>query len=148
MRRKVLLVEDDPSKASKISNYIKSKFDIDIIHMASYKSAVHRILNDLFDFIILDMSIPTYDSNEGAFSGKPKSFGGKNILKEMKRYRRFSSVIVITQYNEFDGGVISLEKLDEELRTKYSDNYRGYILYKNTGGDWDKKLHEFITLNV
>src|SRR5690606_23770013 len=100
-----ILIEDDQNKAEKILNYLKSKFkEINLIHRMSYQSGLRDIFKNNFDFVLLDMSLPTYDQGKSNFSGKPRNFGGRDILKEMKRYKKTSKVLIITQYNEFDGG--------------------------------------------
>ncbi|QXP79101.1 MULTISPECIES: hypothetical protein [Winogradskyella] len=144
---KGLLIEDDPIKASKILDFLADKYtnsEIELIHRKSYQSGLKDIFNDTFEFILLDMSIPTYDQDEGNFSGKPRNFGGRDILKEMKRYKKSSNVMVVTQYNEFDGGSKSIKDLDEELIEKYSDLYKGYIYYKSGQTEWEINLLRFI----
>ncbi|MGV6832202.1 MAG: hypothetical protein ACWA5P_11660 [bacterium] len=144
---KGLLIEDDPIKASKILEFLANNFidiELDIIHRKSYQSGIKEIFNDTFKFILLDMSIPTYDQDEGNFSGKPRNFGGRDILKEMKRYKKSSNVMVITQYNEFDGGSKSIKDLDEELNEKFSNLYKGYIYYKSGQTEWETSLSRFI----
>lgn len=142
---KILLIEDDPIKASSIKDYIenlntKNKVDI----RGSYKGGIDYIFNQPFDCILLDMSIPTYDSEQNNFSGKPRNYGGKDILKEMKRYKRKGLVKVITQYNEFDGGSVSMKELDAELKSKYSSIYKGFIIYSIKKNDWKAELELFL----
>jgi hypothetical protein len=62
----------------------------------------------------------------------------------MKRYKKTSEVKVITQYNEFDGGSISIVDLDSELKEKYPNLYKGYIYYKSGQTDWQEHLNQFI----
>ncbi|GAB3713868.1 response regulator [Flavobacterium koreense] len=140
-----LLVEDDPEKAMEILNYIKENFsNCQMTYRLSYQSGLKEIFNMDFDFILLDMSLPSYDQGAGSFSGKPRNFGGREILKEMKRYKKSSIVKIITQYNEFDGGLLSLKSLDSQLKTKYPQLYYGYIYYKSNQTEWEKELYNFI----
>lgn len=140
-----LLIEDDPEKATIILNYIKENFsDCNMKYVLSYQSGLKEIFTAEFDFILLDMSLPSYDQGSGNFSGKPRNFGGRDILKEMKRYGKFSTVKIITQYNEFDGGLISIKDLDFQLKQKYPSLYKGYIYYKSNRTDWEKELDDFI----
>ncbi|MEH6762954.1 MAG: hypothetical protein V7655_00510 [Aequorivita antarctica] len=140
-----LLIEDDQIKASKIIEYITDNFDnIQIVHRKSYQSGIKQIFEEDFKFILLDMSIPTYDQEAGSFSGKPRNFGGRDILKEMKRYKKQSNVKVVTQYNEFDGGSISIVDLDSELNKEYPKLYKGYIYYKSGQTAWEEFLYQFI----
>lgn len=142
---KGLVIEDDEIKASKIINFFNEGFQhFELEHRKSYQSGIKRIFEKDYDFILLDMSIPTYDQDMGNFSGKPRNFGGRDILKEMKRHQKASTVLVVTQYNEFDGGSISINQLDEELSQKYPKLYKGYVIYKSGQTDWEKKLIDFV----
>ncbi len=142
---KALLIEDDIIKANKILDYVSENFpSISLIHRKSYQSGIKQIFEEDFDFILLDMSIPTYDQEQGNFSGKPRNFGGRDILREMKRNKKKSKVLVVTQYNEFDGGSISIKQLDDQLSEKYAELYMGYIYYKSGQTDWKDHLFNFI----
>jgi hypothetical protein len=140
-----LLIEDDPAKALKVLDWISEFFPLyEMEHRLSYKTGLDAIFNNTYDFILLDMSLPTYDQGDGSFSGKPKGFGGRDIMKEMKRHKKISKVKVFTQYNDFDGGSISMAELDEQLKEKYSAIYQGYISYNSKQTDWQVELLEFL----
>ncbi len=140
-----LLIEDDPAKAHKVLACVNEYFpDYQMQHRLSYKTGLDAIFNNEYDFILLDMSLPTYDQGDGSFSGKPKGFGGRDIMKEMKRHKKFSKVKVFTQYNDFDGGSISMAELDEQLKEKYAAIYQGYISYNSKESDWQTELYDFL----
>lgn len=142
---KGLLIEDDPIKASKILHFLTENFAAyRLLHRKSYQSGIKQIFEEDFDFILLDMSIPTYDQDQGNFSGKPRNFGGRDILKEMKRNKKMSKVLVVTQYNEFDGGSLSIKELDTQLLENFPELYVGYIYYKSGQTDWEDNLFKFI----
>lgn len=142
---KGLLIEDDPSKAKKIQEWINVHFEFISLKLeGSYQTGLNAIFNSDYDFILLDMSLSNYDQTKGSFSGKPKMFGGSDILKEMRRYGKKSIVKVITQYNEFDGGLISMAELDQTLKKKYPDLYDGYIVFIAKQTAWEVSLREFI----
>lgn len=140
-----LLIEDDPTKAQKVLACVNEYFpDYQMQHRLSYKTGLDAIFNNQYDFILLDMSLPTYDQSDGSFSGKPKGFGGRDIMKEMKRHKKFSKVKVFSQYNDFDGGSISMAELDKQLKEKYSAIYEGYITFVSKETDWQTELYEFL----
>lgn len=140
-----LLIEDDPNKAKKIVSFLDADFpNINMTLRISYQSGLREIFTSQFDFILLDMSLPTYDQNTSSPSGKPRNFGGRDILKEMKRYKKKSRVKILTQYNEFDGGSISINELHSQLKTKYNSNYKGYIIYNSRSTQWQEELNEFL----
>lgn len=141
---KGLLIEDDSIKATKLLEYLNDYFPkFSLLHRKSYQSGIRQIFEETFDFVLLDMSIPTYDQDQGNFSGKPRNFGGRDILKEMKRNKKTSKVLVVTQYNEFDGGSISISQLNDQLEKKYPSLYCGYVIYKSGHTDWEDKLSNF-----
>lgn len=142
---KGLFIEDDPNKAEKVLNYLNENFHfIKIKLKTSYQSGLKEIFENEFDFILLDMSLPTYDQNITSSSGKPRNFGGRDILKEMKRYRKNSKVLILTQYNEFDGGSISINELDKQLESKFINLYKGYIIYNSKRTEWQNELSKFL----
>lgn len=141
---KALIIEDDPVKLNRIEILVKSSFPNVLIETrVSYMGGINAILNDEYDFILLDMSLPRYDDLNN--SGNPKNFGGRDILKEMRRHKKKSKVIIITQYNEFDDGLISIKELDKQLHDIYSSLYLGYIYYETQSNDWEKKLYDNIS---
>lgn len=143
---KGLLIEDDPNKAQKVLSYLQDNFShIKMKLKISYQSGLKEIFENEFDFILLDMSLPSYDQNTSSSSGKPRNFGGRDILKEMKRYKKSSSVMILTQYNEFDGGSISINELDTQLKNKFDLMYKGYIIYNSKRKEeWQNELSLFI----
>ncbi|OUS15801.1 hypothetical protein A9Q93_06240 [Nonlabens dokdonensis] len=142
---KGLIIEDDPNKAKKVIGFIEGNFpNINMKLKISYQSGLKEIFQNQFDFILLDMSLPTYDQNTSSSSGKPRNFGGRDILKEMKRYKKVSEVKILTQYNEFDGGSISINELHTQLESKYFEIYRGYIIYNSKRTEWQNELNDFL----
>lgn len=137
-----LIIEDDPFKLTNIRNLLSAKFpQIDITSCVSYMSGINKILEDNFDLILLDMSLPLYDESN---TSKAKNFGGKDILKEMKRRKKSSNIKVITQYNEFDDGSISMKDLDAQLRKIYPSIYQGFIHYETKKNLWQAELAQYI----
>jgi len=138
-----LVIEDDSIKMSNIELLLSSKFPkIEVTKCSSYMSGVNEILKNDFDFILLDMSLPLYEDTFQ--TAKPKNFGGRDILKEMKRNKRKAFVKVITQYNEFDDGSISMTDLDEQLKSIYPSIYQGYIHYETKLNLWQKELIQYV----
>lgn len=134
-----LIIEDDQIKLEKIIDYIISIGCIEPVVRNSFQSGISEILENKYEIIILDMSLPLYDTSKGGDMSRPKYFGGRDILKEMKRYKCKSYVVVMTQYHHFDGQM-NLKELDTELITNYMENYKGYIFYSNEDEDWKNEL--------
>lgn len=140
---KCLIIEDDPIKMNHIETLINSKFpEIQLVKCISYMSGINAILDGEFNLILLDMSLPLYDDTYQ--TSNPKNFGGRDILKEMKRHNKSALVKVITQYNEFDDGSISMRELDAQLKKIYPSTYKGYIHYETKKNLWQSELIDCI----
>ena len=140
---RVLIVEDNTSKLENIKNCLKKTYvDIELIERYSFNSGLKEILSSAFDYIILDMSLPTYDITRNENGGDKRRLGGLNILKRMYMKKIFIPVIVITQFESFDNGTLSLSSLNEELSARYSSIWKGTVYYGNN--DWEEQLKQLV----
>ena len=88
-----------------------------------------KVLENNWDLVILDMSLPTYNITSTESGGDKKPVAGKNIMKRMLNKQIFSPVVVITQFETFDDDKISLESLNKEFETSFSQIWKGTIYY-------------------
>ena len=141
-KNKILLVEDDEDKREQILNYISSNFDCDLTEVRSYQSAIKAIRTEVFDLILLDMTIPTFDITSHESGGRSQAFGGELILSEMDRKLIDSKVIVITQFDLFGEGdeAISLLDLNRRLTNQFNNIYYGAIQYSISYNSWQEML--------
>lgn len=140
---RILLVEDDLNKASQIGRFLCSLPDKPNVTMASsYVAAIERIINNECDLILLDMSIPTYDVDVDDEGGRPRVFGGRDILRQMERRRIYLPVIVITQLDTFGNERESStrDELDRELARAHPRHYRGMVYYNAAVEGWKEEL--------
>lgn len=136
---KILIIEDNKSKLANIKDCLKRLYvNVELTERYSFNSGLKEILESSFDFIILDMSLPTYDITRNENGGDKRRLGGLNILKRMTMKRNHTPVIVITQFESFDYGALSLSSLNEELRRNFSSTWKGTIFYGNN--DWEEQL--------
>jgi len=79
---------------------------------------MRAIMSKDFDLLVLDMSIPTFDTPDPSGANRHRPFGGKDILQELKRIQKKIPVVVMTQYSVFGEGRdnISLKELDRILQ--------------------------------
>lgn len=141
MVEKVLVVEDDDSKANEIIGFVKSiNNNVNISRKESLNSALVDIVKNIYDLIILDMSLPTFDKNE---TENFKPFGGLMFLSEVKRKRYTFPVVIVTQYAAFGEGSNekSIEQLDAKCKKEYP-NYKEIIYFLD--GTWKEKLKKYI----
>jgi CheY-like chemotaxis protein len=148
---KILIVEDDPDKKDAIIAFINTlELNVEIVAKESTSSGLQEIIfNDDIDFIILDMSMPTFDmTEEDPTGGGPESFAGKEFIEQMYLREIDIPVVVVSQLGSFGKGNSkkSLSSLDIELKEAYFTFYIGAIYYNYAMDDWKEKLEQAITL--
>lgn len=116
----------------------------------SLNSALRILLSKKFDLILLDMSLPTFDISEEEDGGRPQGYGGKEILRQLKRKKIVAPVILVTQFDSFGEGSKSqnLKELSDELTRNYSSLYKGAVYYNSAVEEWknllQKKLNDVL----
>lgn len=150
---KILVVEDESSKKENIINLLSEYFEGNVeVHTAMSVRSAKNILkeNTGFDCIILDMSLPTYDIGKDEFGGRPRGFGGKDVIRQVIRQKQNIPILVLTAYEAFsvdsedDEKDISLDELTEQL-DKYSHTLILQVVKYNTlMDDWKNKVIEFL----
>ena len=141
MINKVLIVEDDAYKEEQIVNYLKSlNNNISITREHSLNSALFNIMRNMYEIILLDMSIPTFDTNEPEHF---KPYGGLMFLDELKRIKSEIPVVIITQFSKFGEGKneITFDQIKEKCSQKYA-NYKDTIYFKDNR--WKEYLKGYI----
>ena len=147
----IQIIEDDYNKSKQISKFVSECLpDAKIIQSRSYQSGMELIVKNAPDLIILDMSLPTYDSSPSEPGWTFRHYGGKNILRAIKRKKILADVIIVTMYERFGEGedALSLEELKSQLEADYSDNYIGTVFYQPATLSWKDKLKELIDESV
>jgi CheY-like chemotaxis protein len=145
---KILLVEDDQNKRDRISAFVATTLPGAVLVPAlSYRSAVDRIVNEPWDFILLDMTLPTYDISDREDGFQIEAFAGTNVLREMKRRDIKIPTVVVTQFETLGEGSekMSLSELRKHLETTYPGTYLGTIFYAPGESTWMPKLAEYLS---
>lgn len=141
-----LLIEDDANKEKQLNDFFHEyNPDTSVTVKKSYQSGLKEIFLNKYDLIVLDMSLPTFDIQNGEDGYVFRHLAGKDILGEMQRKKISTKVIVVTQFDYFGEGKehISLEILKENMRKNYS-NYVGTVYYNPSLDNWKKELTTFI----
>lgn len=135
---KILLVEDDGYKSTAIKNWILSKYSNDKVEMAaSYRDGCIAALDGEYDFLILDMTLPTRTQKLG--SGKDTIVnGGELIIRELLDEQVGFKAVILTQYETFNGETI--EAIDERLKLMCGDCFYGCISYNSQDDSWKNNL--------
>lgn len=139
---RILIVEDDDEKCAKLLEFVHQKFNVlDVISARSLHSGLLAIMNEKPNFIILDMTMRTYDRSLIEDGGRPHPFGGREILRQMKRNRIATPVVVVTHFDRFgeEKDYMTLEQLKHELQSRFP-NYLGAVQYRSNVDSWKVDL--------
>lgn len=144
---KALLAEDDEPKRRNLETHLRTVIpDIEIISVASVRSAIDVLRKEFFDLLILDMSLPTFDISKDEPGGRPQSAGGVEVLDFLLFSERSMPTLIVTQHEAFDfeGAVVSLEELVSKLSARFGQNFRGLVQYNTISGTWKSNLSELL----
>lgn len=142
---KILYIEDEEIKANEIINLLKQEHEI--ILRKSLNSGIAAILEDIYDLILLDMSLPLYDYNtEDEDENDFETFAGIDILDELIRTEQKENIAVITAFDILGEGdkVITIHQLDKKLKNEYGEIYLGIIFYNSSSLEWRRTLKNII----
>jgi len=105
-----------------------------------------QLMHDSFDFVLLDMSLPTFDIRQGEDGFQVDAFAGREILTEMDRKGVRVSTAVITMFETFGegGDLMTLDELHKELAQKFPSVYRGAIYYNSSEIKWKESLGKLL----
>lgn len=105
----VLLVEDERSLAFEIADFL-TKENYFVEHAWKKSSAIEKIINNCYDFILLDLGLPDGD--------------GFSLLQELKELKnREDAVIILTARGALDDRIRGLEEgADDYLAKPFSLN--------------------------
>lgn len=140
---KILLVEDDEHKMNDIISYIDTlKKNIIVESARSVESGVQAAVDNQFDLILLDMTIPNFDITEKSDGGKSYKNGGEIIVKELLDEEVVFRCAVITQYETFNNETI--DQIGQRIHQLCGDDYLGYVKYSTNTESWRQGLKELI----
>ncbi|MGK4151935.1 response regulator [Kurthia gibsonii] len=145
---KILIIEDDKQKTEQIISFLKKFSSITEIQLEkSYNSGLRTVTKESFDLLLLDMSLPTFEITVDESGGKPMSFAGEEILRQLHRKKITVPTIVITQYDRFEKG-LSLSQIKSSIESKGYPNYIDTIYYNTTNDSWVLELTELLQNKV
>lgn len=139
----VLIIEDDEQKLNHIVNFVNSAFEnVTVVQSKSFVSGRKSILSDVFDLLLLDMTLPVYDVSPNETGYETLFFAGRDIMREMVRKEIKCATIVVTQFEQFgeDHDRTTLEELKLKLNEQFSENYLGTVYYHPSQDDWKGEI--------
>ena len=145
---KILIVEDSDNKVKKIISFLKSikNKNIDIDCAFSYTTGLNKAIDNEYNLLILDMSIPTYEKSSNEAGGRSRIFGGKEIVRQLQRENKLKPFIILTQYNKFDDNnkIKSLDEIETQLEKKFKEFHLKTIYYDTSSSIWKSILEKEI----
>lgn len=134
----ILLVEDDGYKSSAIKQWIGATYTgMSVSLAASYREGCVKALDEHYDLLILDMSLPARTQN-GGVSKDTIVNGGELIIREMLDEKIDFRAVILTQYETFNGETI--ETIEERLIKICGERFAGCISYNSQDDSWKNKL--------
>ncbi len=143
---KVLIVEDDPFKSRRIQEYLRLIVADAYIEKAySLHEAVNLLYNEVFDFVVLDMAIPSHSSHNGTSDVYSQPVGGLDILLYLAFDGRSERIMILTQYPtvEYNRVHVPLNRLLVALSADGINNVDDVVWFSEDEL-WQDRLKKFI----
>jgi nucleoside phosphorylase/CheY-like chemotaxis protein len=128
---KILLVEDDPTKANDIVRVLCWSDEIteqNVDHVNNLQSARARLRDTSYDLLLLDIVVPNFADSE------PLASGGTQLLEEIQarpdRYRTPGHVVGITQF----------EEMHTAASKAFHERAMVVVLYARNSDAWERTL--------
>ncbi|MGJ5619537.1 hypothetical protein [Sulfitobacter sp. MF3-043] len=140
---KVLLVEDDENKKSRILEFYEGKFpDDELLIEDSMVSGLRAARETRPDFVILDMTLPNYPISSRQGFNPMRPFGGRDFLRQLRRLDLRANVVVLTQFETFGAppDQIDLHNLNNDLVKEFPEIFLGSIYYHASKSSWQSEL--------
>lgn len=140
---RVLIVEDDQFKRERLEKFIRDFYHPSLLEKAtSVTAAARAIEGENYEFIILDMSLPTY----GVGREEPQGFGGRNLMRFLDGLGSQVPVIIVTQLESFQEGSeeMGIEELTRQLARDFPIQFHGLVYYDRKVDSWQEKLKTLV----
>jgi len=142
----LLLVEDEAPKRGHIERLVRGVLPNARLSAArSVNSALDILESGNIDFLLLDMSLPTFDIGDRESGGRPQGFGGIEVLRHMTMAGITCPTLIITGYEGFkreSGATVDLAQLRSELDEEFTHMVQGVLHYNSTYDEWEHTLRE------
>ncbi|MBS0426750.1 MAG: hypothetical protein JSR41_05630 [Proteobacteria bacterium] len=142
---RILIVEDDEPKLQQIVETVRAAVPRAILLTTKSLNGACRALDeDLFDLVLLDMTLPTFEGGKTAnASGRQRTQGGRDFLRYMWESEISSRVYVVSQFRDFPDDretTIGLDVLGNQLRVEFPSLYRDSIYFEHKSTAWKNEL--------
>jgi len=138
---KILIIEDEKIKIERLKDFFSHD---NITLKESFQSGVLELKcnHQNYDFLILDMTIPLWESGKNDQGGNYEQFGGEKVLREMKRRKLFVPTILFTMFDVFPTktGNITFKEINIQYLENYSSFYCGAVFYNSVDHSWKENM--------
>lgn len=146
--KSLLLVEDDEQKLLRLSAFLQVSFpEFRLTVKRSFQSGLKEVLSSPPTLLLLDMTLTTFDLDQDEEGGRPRPYGGREILEHMEEEGIAVPSIIVTQYSAFgdkSAKMLTLTDLDQELTLSFPEIYHGIVYYHAATESWKSTLAEKI----
>ncbi|KAB7669749.1 response regulator transcription factor [Plesiomonas shigelloides] len=147
---KLLIADDNLQKQQSLKKCIESFFpNTEITQTFSFKTTIQELISSkCFDIILLDMTMPNYDSKEPmANDGKMRTLAGQDVVTKMAYRGVKTPTIIVTQFEVFgrNSNLKPISEIAQELIDCYPDIVKGYVLFDMQSELWKAELIKKIT---
>lgn len=140
---KALLIEDDDLKFELLAGFFKEDARADVlVRAASYQAGIAKLVEETFDLVLLDMTLPVSDLELSPVGMEWLTFGGQLVLRECKRRKVSARIVVVSQYKAFvrDNEEVSFEQLREEIMQQYRELVVGCVHLDRAADNWRQEI--------
>lgn len=143
---RVLVVDDESGKRERVLTFIGQLPGVSVVEEAkSFQGAIERLTESAYDWVILDMRLTSFDVSAADDGGRPRNFGGDEVLRKMTRRGITSRVVVLTQYSIFrdERSFLSLDQLAAQFAAKYP-SFVGLVQFQHSNNAWQDRLRSLL----
>lgn len=144
---KVLVIEDDDLKFELLAGFFKEDARADVLlRAASYQAGIEKLVDETFDLVLLDMTLPVSDLELSPVGMEWLTFGGQLVLRECMRRRVSARVVVVSQYKAFvrDNEEVSFEQLRDEIMQQHQELVLGCVHLDRAADNWRQEILNLI----
>lgn len=146
LMKKILIIEDDKIKVERLKTFFENS---EITLKESFQSGVLELKSNfsMYDFLILDMTIPLWEKGNNDLGGNYEQFGGERVLREMKRKGMFLPTILFTMFDIFPTkeGNITFEEISRKFMIDFQEFYIGTVFYNANEDNWKNNLTNLLS---
>ena len=145
--KKILLIEDDNFKAESLETFFYNFMPDCIVEIRTNLVESIEIINTQnFDWVMVDMSIPSHPIVPG--EGAPVSFltGGLDVILELQALGRSDKCIIVTQYPEIEicGQFFHINEAAHQININFGCSIVGCIEYADNNISWKENLEALL----